>query len=335
MPENYVFKDYGEIICQAIETIVSKRISELKFDETIICEIVDDSRKEEGIYDVLYNDTLRFTAYAAEGKKYSVGSRVYVLIPQGDYSRDKLIQGRYSSSDTLEPIAYSSPLENIQLIDTLIKYNKTLYLTANGDKTNIDFSEEEKLNQAEVVLQDKILLEDIKYLCLKVDTSCLLEDYDVKKGNYGIKIALHTNLGKYEFFLDSAKDMFGNPYSYSTYFTQEQAYAVEFAKEEKLVGFAVQFYQDSNFEYYDGIGTQFQRVPVENFGNIFIQNLHIFFGKDLEDNKEEEINILGNNSEYKTWDLYTEIIDENSKYLLDGQIVKKLFELLYPEKKEE
>jgi hypothetical protein len=59
---------------------------------------------------------LRFIAYSEEGKNYREGNWVYVLVPKGDYTQDKIIQGRYSSSEKEEPITFVSPLENIEKI---------------------------------------------------------------------------------------------------------------------------------------------------------------------------------------------------------------------------
>jgi len=62
-------------------------------DITVLTQIVDDVHKLDGYYYV-YDGSVKFKAYS-DNIDYKVGQRVYVLIPQGDYSQQKLIQGRY------------------------------------------------------------------------------------------------------------------------------------------------------------------------------------------------------------------------------------------------
>jgi hypothetical protein len=42
--------DYGEIFCDAVDAIVSKKLEELKYDITKVCTIIDDSFKKIGKY---------------------------------------------------------------------------------------------------------------------------------------------------------------------------------------------------------------------------------------------------------------------------------------------
>jgi hypothetical protein len=56
------------------------------------------------------------------------------LIPQGDYTEEKIITGRYKSSSELEPINYISPEDKLVRL-TQIYSNKEEYgLVANGAK---------------------------------------------------------------------------------------------------------------------------------------------------------------------------------------------------------
>ena len=80
-------------MCQAIDTIVKQRLSEIKFDETILCTIIGNSKREFGCYRVQYGG-LNFEAYS-ENKKYEIGTQVYILVPKGDYSQQKIILTKY------------------------------------------------------------------------------------------------------------------------------------------------------------------------------------------------------------------------------------------------
>ena len=85
--------DYNEIICQAIDTIVQQRLPQIKFDETILCIVKDNSKKHLGHYTVQYGSMV-FEAYG-ENKTYEKNSQVYVLIPKGDYTQKKIIISQY------------------------------------------------------------------------------------------------------------------------------------------------------------------------------------------------------------------------------------------------
>jgi hypothetical protein len=51
-----------EQFCKAIDIIVSERLSDLSFDTTMICTIVDDNDKDRGHY-IVSDGTIRFDAY--------------------------------------------------------------------------------------------------------------------------------------------------------------------------------------------------------------------------------------------------------------------------------
>lgn len=85
--------DYNEIICQAIDTIVQERLKSLSFNQTITCIIIDNSQRSKGKYRVRYG-SMTFFAYS-ENFEYENNESVQVLIPNGDYSAQKLILSRY------------------------------------------------------------------------------------------------------------------------------------------------------------------------------------------------------------------------------------------------
>jgi hypothetical protein len=57
-------------------------------------------------------------------------------------------------------------------------------------------------------------------LCIKADFKCMLQNYLIRSGNYGLRLIITTTKEVVDISLDSAKDMFGNPYGFITYFTQ-------------------------------------------------------------------------------------------------------------------
>ena len=84
--------NYANNVFEAIDTIINQRLSELSFDRTITCKIVEEVKDKPNTYWVS-NDSMRFQAIAQDGKKYSKKEEVFVLIPNGEYSNEKIITG--------------------------------------------------------------------------------------------------------------------------------------------------------------------------------------------------------------------------------------------------
>jgi hypothetical protein len=52
--------DYNDILLNAVDILIGQRISELPYDRTVICTIIDDSKSNEGIYTVLQDSTISY-----------------------------------------------------------------------------------------------------------------------------------------------------------------------------------------------------------------------------------------------------------------------------------
>ena len=81
-----------ESFLQAISKIADDSISKSKSDLTIECKIVKVQNSAKGIYTVQYTEN-NFTAHSANGANYAVNDSVYVLVPEGDFSKNKVIIG--------------------------------------------------------------------------------------------------------------------------------------------------------------------------------------------------------------------------------------------------
>lgn len=95
---------------EAVDTIIGERISSLPYDQTIVCKIIDDQDKANGIYTVSHNFDTTFTAYA-DFTGFEVDDEVYVRIPEGDYTKQKVITGKY-----LEGILLAGETQNISIV---------------------------------------------------------------------------------------------------------------------------------------------------------------------------------------------------------------------------
>jgi hypothetical protein len=74
---------YTENLFDAIKLTTESIISNLSFDKTITCSIVNIQDRSKRIYTIT-DGTSNFTAVGNED--YAIGDNVYVLIPQGDYN---------------------------------------------------------------------------------------------------------------------------------------------------------------------------------------------------------------------------------------------------------
>lgn len=132
-------KDYAEIICQAVDEIVSKKIEGINFDKTINCIIVDDKEAQQGRYKVS-DGSAKFYAYS-NTTDYKIDDAVYVTVPNGDYDNQKIIIGKQVSNNT-SPFIFTTPFDTIvdvssNLIDKQIDLKNCYLLANNPDRREI------------------------------------------------------------------------------------------------------------------------------------------------------------------------------------------------------
>lgn len=277
--------DYGEIICKAVDEIVSAKLQGLQYDITKLCTIVDDTYSYQGKYTVS-DGTARYDAFTTD-VSLKKGNQVQVTIPNGDYSMQKTILGRIATTDTT-PFNYTSPLDTMIIItNDVFESAKTIYgenegLLANGSR---------KLLGPIYSLEGEKELAGYTRLGLSADFRSWLNGLDVISGSYGIKVLLYTDIIEqatgtavsevvYELTFSSA-DMVGNPYWFDDYFSQEKVFDISNITNIKRL--EVYFYQDSMF--LDGTGN---KVPhqdsdtllglVDKPNNLFVKNVQLYMG---------------------------------------------------------
>lgn len=328
--------DYGGILVEAMGLVAEDIVSTLKFDRTIACVITDASKAHKGIYTVQY-DNAKFTAYS-ENQTYKKDDNVYVLVPENDFSNEKTILRKFTTDDNAESIAYVSPLAKIVAMSPDYGTNFT---NKSNNVWSIAANDEEclKVKLGEIVIPDNEPTINYDTLCVKADFKCLLQNYDMRQGNYGLLITLTTEstdpdaqAGEQHILFDSAKDMFGNIYGFTAYFTQEQAFQLNF--NERITKITIELYQLNNFEYNDGVNLQLQKVPVfkddrggkaEAVQNIFVRNISLQFGYNTANVENHTVKINSPNSptyNKQTKENLTKKLnltwfnkDENNKYI--------------------
>ena len=96
-------------ILKAIEIVADNKIANLETDKTITAQIVSCTNALTGLYKLKYNGGF-INAYADEGKSYSENQTVYVLVPQGDISKKKMIVGSALATDKSYNLSNTSSL---------------------------------------------------------------------------------------------------------------------------------------------------------------------------------------------------------------------------------
>ena len=79
-----------EQLFEAMDAIITERLRTLPYDKTLVATITDNSKANHYKYQVTTDDNIQFDAYSSV-TNYEVGTRVYVRIPQGDYTKQKMI----------------------------------------------------------------------------------------------------------------------------------------------------------------------------------------------------------------------------------------------------
>lgn len=289
MADNQNLQSMAENLFEAMDIITSKRLSALEYDKTLVCTIESVEDAKNGIYKVT-DGVSHFIAYS-ENTEYKEKTKVYVKVPNGDMDNQKIITGKYISKE-VEYISYTSPLNNfIDVTGNLIEINPSLSLQANNEnkKTITLWEIPERDSEGNIITPCSFKGYD--RIGIRGDFKTYLDNY-TRSGSYGLRLDIgeRTEAGvtkNHCFYLDS-NDMYGNPYKYSTFFSQEQMYNISHIFE--IISMRLVFYQKCDFFLEDGT----LHSVVEGKDNIFIENPYISFGFDVSNFTEDTV-IIGTN----------------------------------------
>lgn len=320
-------QDYGELFCQAIDEIVKKRLEGISYDSTILCTIVDDSKRDKGIYTVS-NGSAKFEATSAV-TSYRNNTNVYVQIPGGDMNEQKIIIAKKTDSNDT-PYVYQRPFSTLvditgNLISSNIESSET-GLRANaytegfpdsyGDRQQAitlwtyNAYDEQALRNEEGSAHSAFTRLGIQgsfqswlnpfYADLENEAAASQPRY-VIKGDYGLRLRVYTTdetvstdtEGKasyYDMYLNCA-DMNGNPYNFQTFYQQEKVFDISaIGSIQKM---ELQFYQTpGSFVDIDG-----EKIPFTDFlgnyiaPNIYLKDPYITLGYDISEFDEEMVQI--------------------------------------------
>lgn len=318
-----------EQIFGAMDIILAQRLQDVSFDKTLICTIVDDSDKKNGHY-IVTDGTIKFDAYVSDAT-YKNDDQVRVSVLGGDFSDKKFITGKYVADENTGPITYVSPLEGIiPITGNLFSNGSNVFsIKANGtprDKVlwNINLTDNAEFRD----LQSNGIYNTIT---LKADFKTLLSHYNLKSGNFGLRLDLFIQpslnsprrIRKWV-SLDSS-EFFGNPYAFSIYSTQGKK--INIASTGVIAEMALWLYQgvdgDGNDSYFlNKKGEQLnpnktvngQLVQMDD--DILVKNIEIGFGSDITSITDNTLELYTYSSPTYLYDNHTQDTNEKELELL-------------------
>lgn len=306
-------KDYGEIICSAVDEIVRARLGSLEFNVTKTCTIIDISARKQGKYGVS-DGSVSFVALSQD-TTYNLDDSVLVLIPNGDYKNDKLILSKINK-DTELPYNYTSPMSTmVVLTDNVLgsaKYGSEPLVEIGGLLANEPAADEQTIGTSVVLyeFQDNLdQLNGFTRIGLSANFKSLLSGLNVRSGAYGIFLEIYSKQGKQgqekscvTILPFDCYEMAGNPYEFDSFFTQEKVFDISHIQNIQKI--CVVFYQSADFKNAEGnlIAYQHdefdptlgQNVKKNSVNNLFATNVKLYFGQGVNEFDKETLTVFTN-----------------------------------------
>lgn len=268
-------------------------------------KIIDSSNYKNGIYTVS-NGSAKYTATSYANPGYVEGMQVFVLIPDGDFSNERLILERCQSLENND-LAQISQLSRCILNTTnLIETNGFIYANDNYNSDTkiwrLKVSEDHlqqmiKIYEAKNLNQNS-LFQGNSYLGISGKFKTSLESL-VSDGDYGILVEVvyekdeNSSAAESEqlvnYFLSAKENMIGDIYNFKTYFSQSALYELQ----DKIISqLTIYIYQDGQFEAMDDE----IRENLSNNWSIWIKDIEVKFGQNSPaDSKLDDIKIFSEN----------------------------------------
>lgn len=285
-----------DVVLEAVDTIVSNRIEQIATDKTVTATVAGCTNSLTGEYLVSYNGG-KLKAYAQEGNTYTQGQSVYVLIPEGDFTKKKNIVGVAQAAEDDNNISFvSSAISNYNLIGRnclsdknkvtpagLRSYKKEDYKVLYKKDEDVSGSQPKFLSIDTQELENNIKQAEAVLIEASFRTSLPREHKLTKTGEYGITFILAFKDGdatddngqalikKLSYTIDS-NSMTGSPLKYQSYFDQYQIFPVDV--ENFLYIDQIIFYCKDFVETTDPI--QSQDRPIGWGDDIFIKDVEFY-----------------------------------------------------------
>lgn len=304
MADSTRINELQDKLLQAMDIVNAKALNAISYDKTITCTIETNKNKKEGCYEVSDGSTV-FTAYSSM-TNLAVGTSVYVTIPNGDFSNQKMIIGKVTTTSS-EPFVFTTPFDTIfDMTNNMVDEEVNGSLLANG-KNDKDYpiSEYGNFEIKRLYTSEELSHPGYTRLGIKADFKSWLSN--AYTGNYGLAITITTENpsvaetngtqkieeGVYMMYLDSS-DMYGNPYNFESYYNQEKVFDI--AGLGTIKKLTVDFYQLRNFNGTDGYVEWKDDFDVPLFDNLFVNDVYVCAGYNLGEYSNDFAEIYTANS---------------------------------------
>lgn len=298
-----------ESLLKAADIIVTQRINELQLDKTITAIVRKNVGQKNGkpVYQVYYSGGTFDAVCQSADDVYLPNTSVYVLIPQGNFSNEKIIIGYTKSTEIVNEKQINISESNIysKLGINLLSFNENLtyglhswhednnpydddmshrykYIYQKGQNNDIEFNQE-FLN---------LCKDETVALMLQADfqTNLAIEQRQQINAKYGLifNFAFNTNDDyKYEQFILSSDQMLGNPFLFNQWNTQQTIIKIDLETLSHLD--SIIFFQEGFLQDYVN---EKQWPPSDpDSPDIWVKNLQICPLKFLSQNNEYSLKV--------------------------------------------
>ncbi len=280
--------EYSNAFAKAMEIIADKKIDQAEISSTIQGFITECRDASIGEYIVQYQDS-RIIVYGDPNTKYKNGAKVYVYVPNGDFSQYKIILSTTDriATDYIEDYAGE---EYYDIGENLLQKRNVIEICSYKPGEYIIYSQENPEDNGLLSENIDSIIKNSNYLKIGATIQTNLP-YEQKHGNgrYGIKVTAvikNSATGEPEqqnFYFDS-NNFDGNPQEYTTALYQEVAHWIDstnFVNIKKITYYVQGFPHSQN-----------QNLENEPSADIFIIGLSINGSYRLTENERTTVGVI-------------------------------------------
>lgn len=310
--DNTKSNEYSQKILEAMDIIAQSKINSISFDKTITCTITNDEKRKEGEYEVS-NGISKFKAYSQDNS-YRKDDVVYVTIPEGNYDNQKMIIGKKTDED-IKPYVFQMPFDTIfDMTGNMIAEKPNGMLLANDVEYNQETLEVTDVNPkaTEILINTLTNINQSNYTRLGIKADFKTWVAEAIQGSYGLRLEVTTEApnavpdkeGKQEngettttthILIFNVNDMYGNPYSYETFYNQEKVFNI--SEFDKITKIEVYFYQNGDFyDKQDNLISAVDAFQSRLWENLYVDNLYLCLGYDINTLTNDYVEIFTQNS---------------------------------------
>lgn len=266
-----------DAVLQAIDIISKQNIANAGYDKTIQATIIDCVDATIGKYKVQYQDSIFYAYTTNTNTTYTKKSNVYILIPNGDMSKEKTIIGSVNRIGT----NYISVLETDELYNiqgkNLIKNGDVGWeLCSYRTATKILYNKNNTVQQNQILIDNEaapIYFKESDLLVIKATIRNALDIQQKFQGNYGILVQIdfkNKTTGEQitRNYIFDVNNFTGNPYNYLNAIQQSLSFQIDgqnFLRVNTVALFVKDF--------------PLQDDSISKVNDIFISNIQLFGAK--------------------------------------------------------